>query len=530
MQLLLSQFLLYLMITLVGIGIWIEVSIHSLESYGRNIQPQEMARLDKQLKKGNYDSPFFRPYNSYGAFFEIFSYEDGLIYSSNPEVQYNLTTSELDLILPHDADYYYTSMQYISPESGQFRYLVQKNKGSSGRFVSGGIPFEDEEFAYLLDADMNIIFSAMPTDRQRFSSREIQIMTQSLGDNYHLYRYNFETDTGEKMAFVIFKPYDDSQESQAFRDQVIRNVILLILVFGLFIILFAWRLHRKISRPLAILKGAIVKLANRDKIEAEETSAGPQEFMEIFDTFNAVSTELYESEMKRMELEESKQKMLANISHDLRTPITVIQGYSKALLDHLTTDEMREQYMQIIYQKSIVLNELINSLYDFSRIQHPNFNLVTKKEDFGEYLRHYWARRYDEFSVQDYQLDIDIAEERCFVDLDVAQFNRVLDNLINNFIRYNPPGTLLHFKMVIEKDHVIVTIADDGEEIPEEIAGTIFRPFVTGSEARTSGAGGTGLGLAIVQQFVEMHQGNIILDTNVASYTKAFVITLPLSQ
>ena len=529
-HLLLSQFILYLIVVLVGVVIWVLISFKILDEISSLIQPSEMIRLEKPLKAGKYKSIDFRPYNIYGTTYEIVSYERGLVYASNPATAQKFTSDELDLILPYNANYYYTSMKYTSPESGKHRYLIQKNTNKGDRYLVGVLPVESEEFAYLLDEKMNIISQNLSSGRSRFSKRDIQILTQSLQDKYHLYKYDFVDNKGEKMAFVIMKTYNLDLEDKAINDHILITVVILLVTVILFMILFIWRLHRKISKPLTVLNEAITKLVNRDEVVVYEDSGAPQEFATIFNTFNEVSAELYESQRQRHEIEESKKKMLANISHDLRTPITVIQGYSKALSDQMIAEDTRNRYMQIIYQKSVVLNELIESLYEFSQIQHPEFTLQTERLDFCEYLRHYWAQHYDEFILQEYELDIDIPEERYMIDLDIVKFTRVLDNLLNNFMRYNPPHTTLAFHLQCEKQFVKLEIADDGVEIREEIAATLFQPFVTGVEARTAGKGGTGLGLAIVQQFVEMHGGTITLETkNIAPYTKAFVIRLPLS-
>lgn len=529
-KLLQDHFILYLIVIMIGVCLWIMITIKGWGHYHRAIQPQEMDKLEEQLIRGNYDSAYFNPYNSYGTFFEIISYEKGLIYSSNKSQKHHFNKKELELILPHDADYYYTSMEYISPESSKQRYLLQKNTHSGSRYVAGVLPVEEEEFAYLLDSQLQVISSASPSKYQSFTKREIEILTQSLEDMYHLYRYDFVTQSGDKRAFIIFKTYDVKQQHQAFYDYMIKNVILLLLAIFLVMLLFIWRLDYIIAKPLETLRKAMTELASRDRIVNYDYSSGPKELVTIFETFNTVSSELYESERLRSELEESRRKLLASISHDLRTPITVIQGYSKALIDKLIIGEAREQYLTIIYQKSNVLNDLINSLYDFSRIQHPDFQLSMEKTDFSEYLRHYWARHYEEFDVSGYCLELDIPEKRYEVMLDQAYFDRILDNLHNNFIKYNPKGTTLYFKIVAAPTELILTIADNGVIISEDTAKSIFNPFVTGSESRTAGHGGTGLGLSIVKQFVEMHGGMIRLENQDDRYSKSFVIRIPLAE
>ncbi|WP_369350498.1 sensor histidine kinase [Streptococcus hillyeri] len=527
-QVLLGQFIIYMIILLVAVFTWIYLSLTVMATFNMGVSKMELSKIEKQLKKENFDSRLFSVLNRYGQFYEIISHDKGIVYSSDPSHNHNFSNEELEIMLPYDADYYYTSTPY-STDDGSMRYFVQRNRESMDKYVASDVIVEEEEFVYLLDNNLNILVSKESNQKKRFTSRELRILTQTLFDEYHLYKHDFKTDSGEEMSVVMFRPYDTSLEVQTFYDRIIFNLGFLLLLVVIVIIVFTWRLNKRISVPLKVLDDAIKKLSQKDRVETVSDYSGPRELMEIFETFNAVSLELYNSEAKRRELEESKQTMIANISHDLRTPITVIQGYSKALTDKLVVEETRERYTQIIHQKSILLGELISSLFEFSQAQHPNFELQAERIDFCEYLRNYWAKRYDEFMLQDYRLNIEIPETSYFVQLDDSRFTRALDNLLNNFIKYNPSQTTLSFKVRSEEHTLILAIADDGTKISTDIAATIFQPFVTGNSARTSGEGGTGLGLAIVKQIVTLHGGNICLRTeNVAPYSKVFELTLPI--
>lgn len=529
-KLLLRHFLIFLVLVLVITSAWIFIGIREWDNFYQGIQPSKMAKLEKQLIKGDYDSDFFKPYNSYGTFFEIISYDNGLVYSSDESKSYEFTERELKLILPYDADYYYTRMSYVSPESGKKRYLIQKVKHLGSRYLFDSFDAIQEEFAYLLDSQLRLISSAEPTTYQGFSSREIDIMTHSFEGDYHLYRYDFISESGEKKAFVIFKDFDLVQRRRALNDHIIKFTILLLSSIILVILLLTWSLYRHISHPLNLLQTAILKLRNKELLTLDECASTPKELVEIFGTFNKVSSELHRSEQLREELEKSKQKLIADIFHDLRTPITVIKGYSEAILNQIIAGETKEKYLNIIYQKSIILEDLIKSLGEFSKLQHPDFELRQKRVDFSEYLRHYWAKHYDELELAGYVLDITIPEMRYDVVLDSAHFDRVLDNLLNNFMKYNPKGTTLFFMMTMTDGKISLEIADDGVKLSPKLSKDLFTPFVTGSDSRTSGEGGTGLGLAIVQQLIEKHKGTISLDTANKRYAKKFTIVLPLAD
>ncbi|WP_162011342.1 sensor histidine kinase [Streptococcus sp. S784/96/1] len=518
-----------MVVLFVAIFTWIFLSLIMLEKVTMGISMTDLSKIEKELKRENFADKSLSIINRYGQFYEVIS-DGSVIYSSNPSKSYSFSPEELEIMLPYDTESYYTSTRYTEVD-GKGRYFIQKNKEIADKYVASGVIVEEEEFVYLLDEQLNVLIANTSTRKESFTPREIGLLTQTLFDDFHVYKYDFKTNSGKKMTLVMFRPYDIMLVEQRFYDSTIFNLGILLIIVTIIIIVFTWRLNKRISMPLKVLNDAIKKLSQKDRIETVTDYNGPKELMEIFKTFNIVSLEFYNSEKKRQEVEESNQTMIANLSHDLRTPVTVIQGYSKALADNLIANETRERYTQIIYQKAVLLDELISSLFDFSQAQHPKFQLQTKTIDFCEYLRSYWAKHYDEFILQDYELEIDIPEIAYYAQLDTTSFTRALDNLLNNFLKYNPPKTRLTFTLKREKHVLILSIADNGTKISKEVAKTLFQPFVTGSPARTAGKSGAGLGLSIVKQFVIMHRGNIILRTeNVAPYSKIFEITLPIDS
>ena len=134
---------------------------------------------------------------------------------------------------------------------------------------------------------------------------------------------------------------------------------LILPLYALIVAVFAVRLNHKVKRPLMALKESIVCYQKGQKLSNDND--GPDEFVEIGDDFVKLAQRLAESEERRKTSDEEKQQMLADISHDLKTPITIIQGYAKAICDGIIKEENKQQYLQTIYHKSIVLNVLINA-------------------------------------------------------------------------------------------------------------------------------------------------------------------------
>ena len=226
------------------------------------------------------------------------------------------------------------------------------------------------------------------------------------------------------------------------------------------------------------------------------------------------------------EYEKKRNLMLSDIAHDLRTPITTIAGYAKALNDGMVTGEdKKREYLEAIENKSDRMNNLINLLYEYVKLDSDRFVLKKEQVDLAELLRENAALLYPDVEEKGMEFVVDIPEHPCMVEMDPLQVSRVVTNLINNSIRHNEPGTTitLEFKDVFYNREII--ISDDGEPIEESVVEHIFEPFAVGDASRRT-KGGSGLGLSIARRIVEMHGWSIDLFQNKRGYKKAFIINI----
>ena len=245
--------------------------------------------------------------------------------------------------------------------------------------------------------------------------------------------------------------------------------------------------------------------------------------------------------------------ILSDIAHDLRNPITTVLGYARALEDGMVTDPaLARRYLKAIEAKSRRVNDLINILFDYAKINSTGFHLQKRTLDINELVRENTALLFEEVEDRGMELDAQISEERWQILADRVQFSRVISNLINNASRHNPRGTRIlvrtqairHTDRSLSYDQmrrgqtqedriryglgegILVIIADDGQPIPRELAEHMFEPFAMGDSSRSS-RGGSGLGLSIGAKISQMHGYRLILDENYPGYTKAFVIVIP---
>ena len=221
-----------------------------------------------------------------------------------------------------------------------------------------------------------------------------------------------------------------------------------------------------------------------------------------------------EKEIEHKKEEERRYLMISNIVHDLKTPMTTVYGYAKALNDGIVPEDRKQEYLEAIMAKTDRTNEVIAMLLDYVKLDSEGFVIKKSKIDLCELLRSCCAFCYTDVESAGCELDINVPEKPLFIAADSVQLSRVITNLITNAIRHNPSGTKIGVTIKCENyataEDVRVFVADTGDEIPEELAEHIFEPFVTGDESRASGAG-TGLGLPLSVKICEMHGFNLRL-------------------
>ncbi len=244
-----------------------------------------------------------------------------------------------------------------------------------------------------------------------------------------------------------------------------------------------------------------------------------------------------EKEEEHRKEEERRYLMISNIVHDLKTPMTTVYGYAKALNDGIVPEDKKQEYLEAIMAKTTRTNEVVALLLDYVKLDSEGFVIKKSKIDICELVRSCCAFCYTDVESAGDELDINIPEKALFISADSVQLSRVITNLITNAIRHNPSDTKIGVTIKCENfataEDVKVFVADTGDEIPEELSEHIFEPFVTGDESRASGSG-TGLGLPLSVKICEMHEFRLRLVQNPEikryhlgdEYKKTFVISM----
>lgn len=235
-------------------------------------------------------------------------------------------------------------------------------------------------------------------------------------------------------------------------------------------------------------------------------------------------------EALQQEYDRRRNLMLSDIAHDLRTPITTVAGYAKALSDGMVTDPKKVQtYLDAIQAKSARMEELIQLLFEYVKISSEGFVLDRRSVDLSELVRKNAALIYADVESGGMELEADIPEEPHMENIDEVQFGRALANLLNNALRHNSAGARILLSLHIEEKNVRIIVADTGEKIAPELVAHLFEPFVMGDESRSS-KGGSGLGLSIASQIMQMHGWTLSYSEDIPDYSKGFVIECPRSH
>ena len=443
---------------------------------------------------------------------EILDENYNLIYSLGKDInkeKYN--EDEINAIPNYRKDDTYLNIyDYYSENGESYKLIIAESYYSEG-VISNSLKSTSKWFK-VLDKNLNVILeSDNAPAKKNYTEKEIIYMRGYYNNGLFIEKYQYINNDGIKRTAII-------KSRELYTNSFFKKMNILtkidFVVFGIayiiLVVIFVFVLRSKFYEPLEKLNKAM-ELLTEGKRKKPVDYSGPREFVDICDRFNIMVSKLEDSENQRKKLMNDKERMMADISHDLKTPITSIQGYAKALSDGIIVDEDKDKYIKIIYEKSKKLTELINIFHEYSKLEHPDFNIIFEKVDLSEYLRAYIALKYEDIVESGFNIEVDIPEEEMEIKIDKVQLQRVFDNILGNSIKHNEKGTNIYVSLKEKNDIYEIIIADDGKGISKDIANNIFEAFTVGDESRNSKQG-SGLGLAIAKTIVDLHGGTIELE------------------
>lgn len=348
------------------------------------------------------------------------------------------------------------------------------------------------------------------------------------GRLFHYIKLDFKYLDGSSGSFIILK-----RESNLFEFFTKWGIWIILIIIAIAIFsawLINYRLTKTTIEPLEELESATTSIANfTEFIHSKETSPSgskSKEVRQLEKSFEQMWRELQKAEANRSRYEDNRKELVANISHDLKTPITSIIGHVEGLQDGVAnTEEKQQRYLEIIHKQGTHLNELIEELFLYSKLDLDAVIFDKKTIDFIPYIRHLLD---DYHWDNESHLTTDFPPEELLVSIDPIQMNKVLTNLIQNSFKFRDKtkNLALDFKIEFNDDHVFFSLRDNGTGISQDELAHVFRRFYRVDKSRTPLVKGSGLGLSIVKQIVEHHNGSIQINSQLGEYTQ-IIITLP---
>lgn len=309
-------------------------------------------------------------------------------------------------------------------------------------------------------------------------------------------------------------------------------IITLILAVNEFTIIYMiTRVEKRFVIPMAKVQEGVRKISRGDysfRIEGNWRN----EVGILTREFNKMASKLEEGEKLKKEYENNRKELIANISHDLKTPITSINGYVEGLLENVVPEEKVESYLKTIRSNAAYMNRLIDDLFLFSKLDMQKLDFTFTRTN----IKHYIEDIVEEFT---FMLDekgigfsyLNTVKDNVFVSLDGKRLYRSLRNLIDNAIKYGGFKEDLEIKINLRgnRDFIYIDVIDNGPGIEEDKINNIFDRFYRIDKERTKDFTSTGLGLAIAKEIIEAHGGKISVASKLNDGS-TFTIKLPVEH
>lgn len=301
---------------------------------------------------------------------------------------------------------------------------------------------------------------------------------------------------------------------------VLCYVLLGIIVFSAVFLV----LQRRSLEYIRKLYEAMQNISEGD-LTTEVEVVGDDEFSSMAASLNQMTQDIRNLMDKERESERTKNELITNVAHDLRTPLTSIIGYLELLSTGTSIPpEMEKKYIDIAYTKAKRLEKLIEDLFGFTKLNYGKISMKVSQVDVIKLLSQLLEEFYPSFAEKDLVYELRSNVPAKVITADGNLLARLFDNLINNAIKYGAEGKQILVDVEADETIVKISVTNFGYVIPENELPMLFNKFYRVEHSRSSTTGGTGLGLAISKNIVDMHGGDI----HVASDLNGTVFTVKL--
>lgn len=357
----------------------------------------------------------------------------------------------------------------------------------------------------------------LPYPRQRIFLRNLPIERDQKGGSW-LYSIEHLPDG---TFLMLAEPRPRFSLINIFSDEFLPVFILSGVIALALSLLVAFMFAGWIANPLQRVVNAAKEMPSAETKPVEV--AGPYEVQELTRAFNSMVERVRASQR-------SQREFVANVSHELKTPLTSIQGFAQAILDGTAaTDESRKQAAQVIYSESDRMHRMVLDLLDLAKLDAGTADLKMSPVNVGAMLNAVAEKFTPQSTRAGVRIEVNIPSSLPPLIADGDRMSQVFTNLVDNALKFTPVGGTISLDAKVEQDEMSISVMDTGEGIPKEAQARIFQRFYQADPARRGGeTHGAGLGLAIAQEIIAAHGGRISVRSGVGEGTTMEVI-LPLA-
>ena len=287
-------------------------------------------------------------------------------------------------------------------------------------------------------------------------------------------------------------------------------IVLVYVLIGILIFSVTFlALQEKSLRYIGRISDAMENISQGD-LNTSVDVVGDDEFSGMAENLNHMVAEIRDLMDRERESERTKNELITNVAHDLRTPLTSIIGYLELLSGKPDMpEEIRGKYINIAYTKARRLEKLIEDLFGFTKLNYGKISMNVGKVDVVKLMGQLLEESFPNFADKNLSYELQSNVPAKVIDADGNLLARLFDNLIGNAIKYGADGKRVVVKILAEEEVVTVQVINYGYVIPADELPLIFNKFYRVEHSRSTNTGGAGLGLAIAKNIVEMHGGTI---------------------
>lgn len=305
--------------------------------------------------------------------------------------------------------------------------------------------------------------------------------------------------------------------------------IVALIAFTITLAGLGWFLGRMVVRPLAATSRAAHDIAGGN-LDITLPDSRVREVAEVNRAFTGMSEALRASLAQQNRIEQERRLFIGAIVHDLRTPLFALRGYLDGLAAGVAdTAERRAHYLDVARTKADALERLITDLFEFTRLEYLDQTPQTEPLDLRPFLRQIVEGHQPAADERGATVALDVPDEPVMVAADRHMLGRAVENLLDNALRYTPPGGAIRLSAGREDGSATFRVEDTGPGIPAEDLPHIFAPLYRGEHSRNRRTGGAGLGLTVARRILRAHGGDLTAINAPAGGT-VFTATLPASN